>query len=89
VEQDEKEIRFRVCDNGLGISKVEQAKIFDKFYRVESGNVHNIKGFGLGLSYVKKIIDIYKGKIEVKSKLKQGSTFTVSLPKPDFTQQIN
>jgi len=89
TEQNDKDVSFKVCDNGLGISKAEQAIIFDKFYRVEAGNVHNIKGFGLGLSYVKKIIDIYKGKIEVKSKLNKGTTFTVRLPKPEFTQQLN
>jgi len=80
-------IQVEVEDNGIGMSKIDQMRIFEKFYRVEGGNVHNIKGFGLGLSYVKKIIDLYKGKIEVKSKLKQGSTFTVSLPKPNFTQK--
>ncbi len=84
--QDEQDIYLTVQDNGIGISKVDQLRIFEKFYRVETGNVHNIKGFGLGLSYVKKIVDIYKGKIEVKSKLKQGSSFTIRLPKPDFSQ---
>jgi len=86
TDQDEQDIYLTVQDNGIGISKVDQLRIFEKFYRVETGNVHNIKGFGLGLSYVKKIVDIYKGKIEVKSKLKQGSSFTIRLPKPDFSQ---
>lgn len=81
-------VKLMVKDNGIGMSKVDQLRIFEKFYRVEGGNIHNIKGFGLGLSYVKKIIDLYKGKIEVKSKLKQGSTFTMTLPKPNFSQQI-
>lgn len=89
IEEDNHNIFISVKDNGIGISKVDQMRIFEKFYRVESGNVHNIKGFGLGLSYVKKIIDIYKGQIEVKSKLKHGSTFTLKMPKPEFSKQNN
>lgn len=88
VVESENGIKLIVKDNGIGMSKVDQLRIFEKFYRVEGGNIHNIKGFGLGLSYVKKIIDLYKGKIEVRSKLKQGSTFTMTLPKPNFSQQI-
>lgn len=84
----ENSIEISVTDNGIGMTKIDQLRIFEKFYRVEGGNVHNIKGFGLGLSYVKKIIDLYKGKIEVKSKLHHGSTFTITLPKPDFTHKV-
>ncbi len=81
--QNTDKVFFSIEDNGIGISKNDQQRIFDRFYRVESGNVHNIKGFGLGLSYVKKIIDIYKGNIEIKSKLRHGTCFTIYLPKSD------
>jgi len=87
LEELDKYIKIEVVDNGMGIHKIDQLRIFEKFYRVEGGNIHNIKGFGLGLSYVKKIIDLYNGKIEVKSKIDQGSTFTIQLPKPEFKQQ--
>jgi two-component system, OmpR family, phosphate regulon sensor histidine kinase PhoR len=67
-------------DNGIGMGKEIQHKIFDKFYRVESGNVHNIKGFGLGLSYVKAVVDAHNGQISVKSELKIGTKFEISIP---------
>ncbi len=67
-------------DNGIGMSSETQKHIFDKFYRVHTGNVHTIKGFGLGLYYVKSIVEAHKGAINVKSELKKGSEFDVSLP---------
>ncbi len=73
-------IHISVEDNGIGMTKEEQSKIFDRFYRVAKGNVHNIKGFGLGLSYVKAIVVAFKGTIYVKSELGRGSRFDVFIP---------
>ncbi len=71
---------FSVEDNGIGMSKAVQSKIFERFYRQASGNVHDVKGFGLGLNYARAIIDAHKGTIQVTSEPGKGSKFEVFLP---------
>ena len=67
-------------DNGIGISKENLEKVFEKLYRVLTGDLHNVKGFGLGLNYVKTMIELHGGKIEVKSTKEKGSTFIIQIP---------
>lgn len=74
------EFLVEIEDNGIGISGTEQQKIFEKFYRISEGNRHDIKGLGLGLYLSKKMIKSIGGKISVKSKLAEGSTFTLKIP---------
>ena len=69
-----------IADNGIGMSRDHLQKIFDQFYRIPTGNVHNVKGFGLGLSYVQDILRRLNGKIMVKSEKDKGTTFEVILP---------
>lgn len=79
VEGDE--ICISVKDNGIGIAKEHQKKIFDRFYRITDGELHTHKGFGLGLNFVKKVIDTHNGEIKVESEPGKGSTFMIRLPR--------
>ena len=76
----EKGFVVNIKDKGIGMSATVRKRVFDKFYREPSGNIHNVKGHGLGLSYVKQIVNKHSGTISVKNNSNQGSTFTVFLP---------
>lgn len=80
IDKNEDEVLVRLEDNGIGISDKNQKLLFEKFYRCSDGLSTSHKGFGLGLSYVKKIIELHKGKISVQSVLNQGTQFNLSLP---------
>ncbi|MGV6845582.1 MAG: sensor histidine kinase [Lutibacter sp.] len=73
-------LEITIKDQGVGINKKDQGKIFKKHFRVAQGDLHNVKGYGLGLSYVKKIIKLHKGKIYLVSKINEGTIITIKLP---------
>ena len=79
TENNDQKITISISDQGEGIDKKNIKKIFDKFYRVPKGEVHNVKGFGLGLYYVKKVVDAHKWNINVISSLNEGSIFKIQI----------
>ncbi len=76
---DDSHVAVEVRDNGIGIKRENLKKIYEKFYRVHTGNVHDVKGFGLGLAYVRQILAVHGGDIRVESEVKKGTTFTITL----------
>jgi two-component system phosphate regulon sensor histidine kinase PhoR len=80
LKKQSREIVLKIADNGIGIKSENISNLFDKFYRVPTGNIHDVKGFGLGLFYVKKIIDDHNWKIKVESKEKEGTQFIIKIP---------
>jgi two-component system, OmpR family, phosphate regulon sensor histidine kinase PhoR len=80
TESDRRNIYIKIADNGIGIAKKNHKRIFQDFYRVSFGNVHDTKGHGLGLAYVKRIVELHGGSISLKSEPLKGCEFVISIP---------
>jgi signal transduction histidine kinase len=80
TSQENELFQISIQDDGIGIAKTKQPLLFEKFYRVEQGNIHNTKGLGLGLYYVDQIIKAHQGSVKVVSELGKGAAFTISIP---------
>jgi two-component system phosphate regulon sensor histidine kinase PhoR len=74
-------VQLRIADKGIGIAPEYRNKIFEKFFRIPTGNMHNTKGYGLGLSYAAQVVQKHNGSISVDSKFGEGASITVSIPK--------
>ena len=81
LNQEKKHLKLKFADNGIGIPKEFRKKIFGRFFRIPTGDIHNVKGFGLGLDYVRKVIERHQWKIEVTDNSPKGSIFTITIPK--------
>ena len=82
-------LAIKVRDNGIGMNKETQTRVFEKFYRAHTGNLHNVKGFGLGLSYVKAMVEAHDGRVKVESTQGKGSTFTVFFPLAEVSEILH
>ncbi|PLX12413.1 MAG: hypothetical protein C0597_13370 [Marinilabiliales bacterium] len=80
TDSDKNHLFLKIRDNGIGVDKKFHKKIFKKFFRIPTGNVHNVKGFGLGLSYVKDTVNRHHWKLKFESKLNNGSEFLIVIP---------
>ncbi len=80
TDNTEQGVLISIKDNGVGIGKAHQKKIFENLYRISTGNIHDVKGFGLGLSYAKNVVELHNGYIDLESEINKGSTFTIFLP---------
>ena len=83
VDETKSDVKVEISDNGIGLKSSDIKYVFDKFYRVPTGNLHNVKGFGLGLYYVNVIMELHNGYISVEKNTEGGSTFILKIPKSD------